>query len=315
MTALNKLSQCLAAFHNSSDAVVETCHGRNGTSSRHCWCEQASSPFATETQIANTLTNLPHLVLLLYTLLQLEEVSGFYAACIGMLALASLGSLLHHALPLLEWTLAADLQPMLLATGLSCVYTCACLADGVLPRGPARSALLLVGLVAFASQSIAADGGYGKDYELTEGFATTLVVTIAFHAVLWILSSAPTTRPPYFEVDANRVDLHLAYALCGALLGAAVAFQRIEADGCPEWLSGSIGLHGLWHLCVFHVSYNALGLLVVQSAAFAKRAPPWRPINRCVARWLLVVPLPKRTDTAPGKGFVRVTSAATPFGA
>ena len=303
MVALTRLLQCLEEFHNSSGAIEETCDGRNGTSTRQCWCEQASSPFATETQLANTLTNLPHLVLSLYTLLRLANVSGLYACCVGMLVLTSLGSLLHHALPLLEWTLAADLQPMLLTTGLSCVYVCACLADALVPSAPARGALLLVGLAAFASQSIAADGGYGKDYELTEGFATTLIVTIALHAVLWILSSALTTRPRYFEDGANRVDLHLAYALCGAFLGAAVAFQRIEADGCPDWLSGSIGLHGLWHVCVYHVTYNALGLLVVQSAAHAGSDSPWSPAHRWVARWLVVVPLPKRKDAAPSAGF------------
>lgn len=254
---------------------------------RHCWCEQAASPFESESQLVNTFTNVPHLALALYTLLALPEPPAMYAQCLGMMLLAIVGSILHHALPLLDWSYYTDIEPMLLLAGLYCLYLCASLG-ALTGSALARNAFLLVGLVVFASQSIATSKGYGESYTMTEGFTTTFGVNVVLHSLLWLKSSVPVARSDFFDVPENRTDLHRAYVLCGALLAVALACQRIEADGCPDWLSGSVGLHGVWHLCVYHVTYNSLGLLVVQNSAQDNSGVEWRTFS--VPRWLVVVP-------------------------
>jgi hypothetical protein len=257
------------------------------------WCEQRHSPFdETDSQPANTFSNVPGALLGLYGLYRLEsgDVSPrawHYIISLHLLVIASVASGFHHWWPditngphgLIEentWIRLADLGCLDLLLGSLLTHSISAAATVLNPEAERlRHCTALLGLTISLASVFVPDYIIGARWEYVMIIATLITNAPVFGSHLYTFVRIARAHATSAHVHAGRSRKYwrtrrivLSYILCALTCAVALASQWIEisSGGCPEWLLDSfltIGFHPLWHIAGALVVYQCTVILFV----------------------------------------------------
>lgn len=237
------------------------------------WCELNASPFETNGQIVNALSSLFGTFLGVYALWPTEKKGDgcfLYSLCGVWLIILGLCSALHHGLPKLKWTYAADW----VATLLLCCFHLSYSTWSVLqisamvlhPRWLQRWLAFLQDMTLLLSMTLTTVVlvVYESTVAYRDAFFAIVGATVFCHVLILALLLVDKRRQS--EVTFRDKDPWLVLGSYGAIMvsmALALAAQGVEgqSSGCPLWLRGSIGIHFIWHLGVFYSAFLCFATL------------------------------------------------------
>ena len=215
----------------------------------------------------NTLTSLVGVLLGLYGLFANTGSSSLYRSFCSVLILTGLGSAFHHWLPYEDWTHAADIAGFLVLMCVALSHVTSVLVNWLIPATCHRArhvsdSLVTAGLWTLSMLSMMGYAILGSFWLLEAWFFPVGIVaaTITCHPLLFFVVLC---RRKHHHVTKDVRRVVQGYVAILILLAIGIPAQLIEYPGpCPKWLyENGLSTHGVWHVAVFLVAYNAATIL------------------------------------------------------